>query len=145
MLWDRKHDTIVNNESREIIRMFDTFYEAGLGNGTTLSPVSLRKEIDAMIDANYESVNNGVYKSGFARTQSAYDEAVTTLFHRLDQLEEHLTNRDWLVGEGIGNSQRQTFAFSLLWRDLISSMWFISNVIFEGLLIIPIFKHSWRE
>ena len=130
VLWDRKQDTIVNNESREIIRMFDTFYEAGLGNGTTLFPVSLRKEIDAMIDANYESVNNGVYKSGFARTQSAYDEAVMTLFHRLDQLEEHLTNRDWLVGEGIGQlTEADVCLFTTLARfDLVYVVHFKCNI-----------------
>ena len=93
VLWDKKHATIVNNESREIIRMFDQFSKEGFGNGTTLCPPELMQEIDNMIDANYESVNNGVYKSGFARTQEAYDEAVTALFERLDQLEAHLEGR----------------------------------------------------
>ena len=102
VLWDREHRTIVNNESREIIRMFDGFRAEGLGNGTTLVPEHLREDIDAMIDANYETVNNGVYKSGFARSQSAYDEAVTALFNRLDELELHLNGRTWLVGEGRG-------------------------------------------
>ena len=102
VLWDRQHATIVNNESREIIRMFDGFAKEGVGNGVALAPEQWREEIDAMIDANYESVNNGVYKSGFARTQSAYDEAVTALFERLDELERHLEGREWLVGEGSG-------------------------------------------
>jgi putative glutathione S-transferase len=102
VLWDRQHNTIVNNESREIIRMFDSFSQSGLGNGFSLCPSELRKDIDAMIDANYETVNNGVYKSGFARTQSAYDEAVTSLFARLDELEAHMDGRDWLVGDDRG-------------------------------------------
>ena len=102
VLWDRQHNTIVNNESREIIRMFDSFSQSGLGNGFSLCPPELRKEIDAMIDANYETVNNGVYKSGFARTQSAYDEAATALFARLDELETHMDGRDWLVGDDRG-------------------------------------------
>ena len=102
VLWDRTHATIVNNESREIVRMFDEFSKAGFGNGRSLCPEELKADIDAMIDANYESVNNGVYKTGFARTQVAYDEAVTALFERLDELELHLEGRDWLIGEEKG-------------------------------------------
>ena len=91
VLWDRHHATIVNNESREIVRMMTTsFTEAGLSNGRLLCPPGLREAIDAMIDANYESVNNGVYKAGFARSQSAYDAAVDVLFGRLAELEAHL-------------------------------------------------------
>ena len=78
--------------------MFDEFSKAGFGNGRSLCPEELKTDIDAMIDANYESVNNGVYKTGFARTQEAYEEAVTALFERLDELELHLEGRDWLVG-----------------------------------------------
>jgi len=103
VMWDRHHATIVNNESREIVRMMATsFAEAGLTNGRVLSPPGLREAIDAMIDANYESVNNGVYKAGFARSQEAYDAAVNVLFDRLAELEAHLQDRDWLVGEGRG-------------------------------------------
>jgi putative glutathione S-transferase len=102
VLWDKRLNTIVNNESREIIRMFDAMASAGLGNGSTLCPEPLKADIDAMIDANYESVNNGVYKAGFARTQSAYEAAVTTIFARLDELEAHLEQRMWLVGDELG-------------------------------------------
>ena len=101
VLWDKGNNTIVNNESREIIRMFDTL-AAALGTGPTLCPPALKDEIDAMITANYETVNNGVYKSGFARSQTAYDGAVTALFDRLDDLEHHMTDRNWLVGDGLG-------------------------------------------
>ena len=102
VLWDKERATIVNNESREIIRMFDTLARSGFGNGSTLCPPELKDAIDAMIDANYESVNNGVYKSGFARTQDAYERAVTALFARLDDLEAHMAGRTWLVGDGEG-------------------------------------------
>lgn len=103
VLWDKKNNTMVNNESREIIRMFsEHFRDMSSSNGLNLAPYHLRNEIDAMIDANYESVNNGVYKSGFARSQAAYGKAVGELFHRLDELELHLATRDWLVGEGRG-------------------------------------------
>jgi putative glutathione S-transferase len=121
VLWDRQHSTIVNNESREIIRMF---------NGTSLCPIELRDEIDAMIDSNYEPVNNGVYKSGFARTQAAYDEAVTALFARLDELELHLEGREWLVGEGRGQlTEADICLFPTLVRfDLVYVVHFKCNL-----------------
>ena len=130
VLWDKKHATIVNNESSEIIRMFDTMVRSGLGNGTTLCPPQLKSEIDAMIDSNYESVNNGVYKSGFARTQSAYDEAVTALFDRLDELEAHLDGREWLVGEGKGQlTEADICLFPTLVRfDLVYVVHFKCNL-----------------
>ncbi|MGB1586182.1 MAG: glutathione S-transferase family protein [Thermoplasmatota archaeon] len=102
VLWDKQTSTIVNNESREIIRMFDTVLGPTLGNGTSLLPEGLEADVDAMIDANYETINNGVYKCGFARTQEAYDEAWPALFGRLEELEEHMEGRDWLVGDGRG-------------------------------------------
>ena len=130
VLWDRQHSTIVNNESREIIRMFDAFASAGMGNGTSLCPIELRDEIDAMIDSNYEPVNNGVYKSGFARTQAAYDEAVTALFARLDELELQLEGREWLVGEGRGQlTEADICLFPTLVRfDLVYVVHFKCNL-----------------
>jgi len=130
VLWDRKHNTIVNNESREIIRMFDTMARSGLGNGTSLCPPELQEGIDAMIDANYESVNNGVYKSGFARTQLAYEHAVTALFTRLDELETHLNGREWLVGEGKGQlTEADICLFATLARfDLVYVVHFKCNL-----------------
>ena len=130
VLWDRQYSTIVNNESREIIRMFDVLAQSGLGNGTSLCPEPLKEEIDAMIDANYEAVNNGVYKSGFARTQDAYDEAVTNLFGRLDELERHMTSRDWLVGNGKGQlTEADVCLFTTLARfDLVYVVHFKCNL-----------------
>jgi len=129
VLWDRNHNTIVNNESREIVRMFDSFTDAGMGNGISLCPPELRDEIDAMIDSNYESVNNGVYKSGFARTQVAYDEAVTALFARLDELEVHLKGREWLIGGGLGQlTEADVCLFTTLARfDLVYVVHFKCN------------------
>ena len=97
-LWDKQQQTIANNESREIIRMFD-HQMGGLATGPDLAPPELVAEIDAMIDANYEPVNNGVYRCGFATTQAAYAEAFDELFARLDVLEKHLQQRVYLVGD----------------------------------------------
>ena len=92
--------------------------------------MELREAIDAMIDANYEPVNNGVYKSGFARTQSAYDEAVTALFARLDELEILLEGREWLVGEGVGQlTEADICLFTTLARfDLVYVVHFKCNL-----------------
>ena len=130
VLWDKKHSTIVNNESREIIRMFDLFSDEGLGNVTSLCPPELMQEIDSMIDANYEAVNNGVYKSGFARTQEAYNEAVTVLFERLDELERHMEGRDWLVGAAKGQlTEADICLFTTLARfDLVYVVHFKCNL-----------------
>ncbi|MBK6688633.1 MAG: glutathione S-transferase family protein [Deltaproteobacteria bacterium] len=98
VLWDTKERTIVNNESLEIIKMLDRAFES---SAPALYPRALEAEIDEMIAANYETVNNGVYRAGFARNQEAYEEAVTELFHRLDQLEEHLSKNRFLVGPAL--------------------------------------------
>ncbi len=77
ILWDKKEQTIVNNESREIIRMMHTSMMS-LGTAeVTYCPPGMEVQIDAAIDANYEAINNGVYRSGFARSQAAYEEAVS--------------------------------------------------------------------
>ena len=130
VLWDKKNATIVNNESREIIRMFDSFQRSGFGNGVSLCPEDLLDEIDSMIDANYESVNNGVYKSGFARSQAAYDVAVNALFDRLDELDQHLADRTWLVGPGKGQiTEADVCLFTTLIRfDLVYVVHFKCNI-----------------
>ncbi len=101
VLWDKLRATIVNNESRDIIRMFNTVLAPALGRpaADTLLPPGMAAAVDAMIDANYETVNNAVYKCGFARTQTAYDEAVALLFGRLAELETLMEGRQWLVGD----------------------------------------------
>ncbi len=98
VLWDTVRGTIVNNESRDIIRMFDTVFDA-LATGPTLRPAHLAAEVDAVIDAIYPSINNGVYRAGFAGTQEAYEAAVTELFEALAHWDAHLAEREWLVGD----------------------------------------------
>ena len=97
VLWDKKLSTIVSNESPEIIRMFNgAFDEIGAAPGDYY-PKSQRAEIDVLNDRIYESVNNGVYKAGFATTQDAYEEAVNPLFDTLDWLEERLSGQRYLI------------------------------------------------
>jgi putative glutathione S-transferase len=99
LLWDKERGTIVNNESREIVRMLDTEFGEIATRDADFFPEDLRKEIDATIDAIYEPVNNGVYRSGFASTQGAYEEAVTELFDALDHWEDVLSSRRYLCGD----------------------------------------------
>jgi putative glutathione S-transferase len=93
VLWDSRERRIVNNESAEIIRMFNEVS----ARGPDLYPASLRKEIDQVNERVYRTLNNGVYRAGFATAQGKYDEAVTQLFATLDWLEERLARRQWLV------------------------------------------------
>ncbi|RAH97635.1 glutathione-dependent reductase [Acuticoccus sediminis] len=99
VLWDKERGTIVNNESSEVIRMFDSaFDQAGAETGTTY-PEALRGEIDRVNARVYDTVNNGVYKAGFATRQSVYDAEVARLFESLDWLEARLEGKDYLVGD----------------------------------------------
>ncbi|MBW8319471.1 MAG: glutathione S-transferase family protein [Rhizobium sp.] len=98
VLWDKQTGTIVSNESADIIRMFNTAFNGLTGEGSDYCPADLRDDIDALNDRIYDAVNNGVYKSGFATTQDAYESAVTPLFAMLDELEERLSTRRYLFG-----------------------------------------------
>jgi putative glutathione S-transferase len=98
VLWDLEAGTIVNNESSEILRMFDAELDALTADGPRWYPGALRDEIDEINDLVYHRVNNGVYKAGFATSQEAYDEAVQALFETLDELEARLASRRYLVG-----------------------------------------------
>ena len=100
VLYDRETETVVNNESAEIMRMLDVGFH-DLGNGVDLYPEGLRETVDELIHEIYEPVNNGVYRAGFADTQSAYDEAVDDLFAALDRLESLLDERRYLAGEAL--------------------------------------------
>jgi putative glutathione S-transferase len=99
VLWDKERGTIVNNESRDLIRILDTEFDSLATKNLDLYPEDLRHEIDATIDAIYEPINNGVYKSGFASKQKVYEEAVTELFGALDHWEGVLETRRYLCGE----------------------------------------------
>ena len=98
VLWDREEGTIVNNESREIMRILTTRF-GELGNGVDLAPPELREDVDRILDEIYEPINNGVYRAGFAETQEAYDEAVTELFDALDRWDEVLADQRYLAGD----------------------------------------------
>ena len=99
VLWDRKTAQIVNNESSEIIRMLNSAFDGVGALPGDLYPAELRGEIDALNTRIYDTVNNGVYRAGFARSQSAYDEAATALFATLDWLEDRLSGRRYLLGD----------------------------------------------
>ena len=98
VLWDKQTQTIINNESREIIRMFDTAFTAFAKPDTDFYPPMLQDTIDQTIDAIYMPINNGVYRSGFATSQDAYEEAVTELFENLDRWEAVLGQQRYLCG-----------------------------------------------
>jgi glutathionyl-hydroquinone reductase len=99
VLWDKQTETIVSNESSEIIRMFNDSFDAFGDAGLDFYPPALRAEIDATNDLVYESVNNGVYKCGFATTQEAYEPPFRKLFEVLDALEDRLGQQRYLVGD----------------------------------------------
>ena len=101
ILWDKKNNTIVNNESREIIRMFDTELEAIASNKISFYPEDLQEKIEKTIDEIYSPINNGVYRSGFATSQEAYEEAVKQLFDALDYWEEILGKQKYLCGDRV--------------------------------------------
>lgn len=99
VLWDSKTGRIVNNESSEIIRIFNTAFDGLTGNRLDLYPEPLRPEIDRWNELIYPTLNNGVYRAGFASSQQAYDEAVKGIFHTLDAMEDHLAGSRYLAGE----------------------------------------------
>jgi len=106
VLWDRRRKTIVNNESSEIIRMFDAWPGA---RGPLFRPPELASSIDALNAEIYPAVNNGVYRAGFATTQVAYEEAYQELFAMLDRLEGRLSEQSFLLGEQITEADWRLF------------------------------------
>ncbi|MGB7391587.1 glutathione S-transferase family protein [Marinomonas sp.] len=99
ILWDKKTHTIVSNESADIIRIFNTAFNEITHNSKDFYPVALRSDIDQLNDRIYHTLNNGVYKCGFATTQAAYEEALIPLFSTLDFLEDKLAKQTYLLGE----------------------------------------------
>jgi putative glutathione S-transferase len=99
VFWDTQEDTIVNNESREIMRNLTDVFADEVGNGVDLVPDELRDEVDRVLDEIYEPINNGVYRAGFAETQAAYDEAASELFDALDHWDSVLEDQRYLVGD----------------------------------------------
>ena len=109
ILWDKKTQTIVNNESIEIIRMFNSAFNELTGNTDDYYPDALREEIETVNNRVYNTINNGVYKAGFATTQEAYNEAYTALFDSLDWLEARLAKQRYLVGDTITEADWRLF------------------------------------
>ena len=109
VLWDKKTGTIVSNESSEIIRMFNSAFDDVTGNRTDFWPQDRRDDIEGVNTRNYDTVNNGVYKSGFATTQSAYDAAVGPLFDTLDWLEDRLAAHRYLMGDTLTEADWRLF------------------------------------
>ena len=109
VLWDRQTRTIVNNESSEIIRIFDREFDAVGATGPDLCPAELEAEIDDVNAFVYSNINNGVYQAGFATTQQAYEEAVRRLFDALDHLERRLGGQRYLVGDRLTEADWRLF------------------------------------
>jgi len=109
VLWDKQKKTIVSNESSDIIRMFNSVFDDLGALPGDYYPVELRGEIDAINETIYSTVNNGVYKAGFATTQAAYEEAVTALFASLDRLEVSLSRQRYLVGSQVTEADWRLF------------------------------------
>jgi putative glutathione S-transferase len=109
VLWDKKTGTIVNNESSEIIRMFNSAFDDITGNTLDLYPEDLRGEIDALNARVYDTVNNGVYKCGFATTQEAYEENFVKLFATLDELDARLEGKKYLFGDRLTEADVRLF------------------------------------
>lgn len=109
ILWDKEKNTIVSNESSEIIRMFNTEFDDIGAKSDDYYPEHLRSKIDEINEWVYDKVNNGVYKAGFATTQSAYEEAVYPLFEALDKLEEILSTQRYLIGNQLTEADLRLF------------------------------------
>ena len=110
VLWDRRTDTIVNNESADIVRLFDTGFGSLANDDVSLCPEPLRPAIDVLNERLYTGLNNGVYRAGFASSQLAYDEAVIGVFETLDALEARLADgRTFLFGDAVVETDLRAF------------------------------------
>jgi len=109
ILWDKQNHTIASNESSEIIRMFNSAFDSVGATGPDFYPEALRGDIDEINDRIYHTVNNGVYKCGFATTQEAYEDAFDALFATLDEVEERLGRHRYLVGDTLTEADWRLF------------------------------------
>ena len=121
VLWDKKNQTIVNNESAEIIRIFNSAFNELTGNTSDFFPADKQKQIEEVNEWVYNDINNGVYRSGFATTQQAYEEAYESLFAALDKVENILSQSRYLAGDAINRGglasvyYAGTFRCGLFW------------------------------
>lgn len=127
VLWDKKTGTIVNNESRELLRILDHEFQDIAANQTDYCPSNLKRTIDQTIDEIYNPINNGVYRAGFAQSQVAYEEAVTELFNALDHWETVLGKQLYLCGEEITEADWCLFT-TLLRFDAVYYVHFKCNL-----------------
>jgi putative glutathione S-transferase len=129
VLWDKERKTIVNNESSEIIRMLNSAFDAHTNVRTDFYPEALRAEIDRLNDLIYPNVNNGVYRTGFATSQGAYEQAFRNLFDTLDEMEQLLGERRYLAGAQVTEAD---------WR------FFVTLIRFDAVYYSH-FKCNWRH
>jgi putative glutathione S-transferase len=127
ILWDKERETIVSNESSEIIRMFNSAFDGITGNTDDYWPIALRDDIAPINDRIYDTLNNGVYKSGFATTQAAYDAAVKPLFDTMDWLEERLSKQRYLMGDTLTEADWRLFT-TLVRFDSVYHLHFKCNL-----------------
>lgn len=152
VLWDKRTGSIVNNESSDILRMFNSGFGALARNGIDLYPEHLRPAIDALNDAVYAKLNNGVYRCGFATTQEAYEEAYHGVFEMLDQLEERLASGPFLFGEELTEADIRLFVtlvrFDAAYYGLFKANrrrivdYPILNAYLHRLLAVPAFRDT---
>jgi len=109
VLWDKATGQIVSNESAEIIRMFNSAFDGLTANTLDFWPSAQRTQIEAINQRIYDTLNNGVYKAGFATTQPAYDSAVSALFETMDWLESHLSDNRFMLGDTITEADWRLF------------------------------------
>ena len=126
VLWDKQTESIVNNESSEIIRMLNFAFNEITGNFDDYWPKDLRDNIEGFNSRIYSDVNNGVYKCGFATSQSAYDAAIQPLFDALDWLEDHLTTNRYLMGQTLTEADWRLFT-TLIRFDSVYHLHFKCN------------------
>jgi len=126
ILWDKRRETIVSNESSEIIRMLNSAFDGLTGNSQDYWPEDLRAAIEPVNARIYDSFNNGVYKCGFATTQEAYDAAVEPLFETLDWLEDRLSTQPYLMGARLTEADWRLFP-TLVRFDLVYHLHFKCN------------------
>lgn len=118
VLWDKKKQTIVNNESREIMRMFNTSFRALSTTSAQLAPTEQIEAIDAMMDRIYHPYNNGVYRAGFATQQAPYEKAVREVFATLDALDELLATQRYLCGNQLTEADIAMFTTSIRFAEV---------------------------
>ena len=126
ILWDKARETIVSNESSEIIRMFNSAFDGITGNSLDFWPEALRDAISPVNERIYDTLNNGVYKSGFATTQAAYVAAIGPLFETLNWLEARLSSSRYLMGDQVTEADWRLFT-TLVRFDLVYHLHFKCN------------------